>query len=687
MFILGWAAWPLASKLFESFPGRGYLLAKGMGLILVSFAVWVLASLKIAEFGVSSVWFFCLLMAVLAWTRMKNPLTKNWREVMWLEMIFAIVFVGWSWIKAHEPSINGLEKFMDYGFAMAINNSTHFPPPDIWFSGQPINYYYFGHLMLAVLSKLSTVNLDYGFNLMLATIAAFCFTISYSIGHYLARSLDRSKQTLLALLVAVLVTFSGNLHTIYAFTKGYWGEENPPAFWTILAPLSDLSLSFGNYWYPNATRFIPFTIHEFPSYSFVVSDIHGHVLSIPVALLLIALFLKIYQQKERRSGIDIAVYAFGCGIAFMTNALDGLIYICLLGFTIAVQEFEIWRQTKKVNYPALIKIGVVGTVMFFLTTGLFLANFESFVSGVAVNCPPAAWVGKKVGPLIFETADKCQKSPIWMMLILWGFFVYNFIGLYWLIDEKEQFRKIAIISFVFSGLLILFPEFFYFKDIYPQHFRSNTMFKLGYQAFMLMSIWSGWVIVKIYQVKLRTWKHKIFLIGTVPLLVLVLIYPYFSVKSYFNSLNENKGLSGTSWLQQKYPENWAVIRWLRQTITDPHTVVLEAQGDSYQDPVSGKPYNQISTFTGLPTVAGWFVHEWLWRGYESIALRAADVRTIYDSPDIETTRTLIKKYEIKYIVVGEMEREKYPTLKQEKFEKLGGRVVYSAGNTSIYKID
>ena len=37
-------------------------------------------------------------------------------------------------------------------------------------------------------------------------------------------------------------------------------------------------------------------------------------------------------------------------------------------------------------------------------------------------------------------------------------------------------------------------------------------------------------------------------------------------------------------------------------------VVLEANGDSYSD------YERVSAMTGLPTVLGWYVHEWLWRG-------------------------------------------------------------------------
>ena len=112
-------------------------------------------------------------------------------------------------------------------------------------------------------------------------------------------------------LTAFLVTLAGNMRTIYAFTRGYTGENVKP-FWELVWGIRDLGNVGGlgileifrvlwgkigegmnTYWYPNATRFIPWTIHEFPSYSFVVSDVHGHVLSIPFVLLAIALLITV----------------------------------------------------------------------------------------------------------------------------------------------------------------------------------------------------------------------------------------------------------------------------------------------------------------------------------------------------------------------------------------------------------
>ena len=46
----------------------------------------------------------------------------------------------------------------------------------------------------------------------------------------------------------------------------------------------------------------------------------------------------------------------------------------------------------------------------------------------------------------------------------------------------------VILCLAFSFILVWIPEFFYAEDIYPAHFRANTMFKLGYQAYILGSV-------------------------------------------------------------------------------------------------------------------------------------------------------------------------------------------------------
>lgn len=676
--VMGLAGWPLTSVIFSKWEDKGYLFSKITGAVLTGLLVWFLGSFRILPFGVLSWAISAAIVALLGfWLGKKNGLTHgiNWKLVLFEEGLFFTAFIFWTFIKSHEPSISGLEKFMDFGFTKSILRSQFFPPQDMWFSGEKINYYYFGHLLMAVISKISGVSLEYGFNLTLATLFAMCLTMSMAIGRELLSKYRGFAKYAGAFFIAFLVTSAGNLHTIYAFTSGYWGEDNPPPFWQIILPnlkVKTITEGFNNYWYPNATRFIPYTIHEFPSYSFVVSDIHGHVLSIPIVLLLIALLADLFISRNQENRLLKTVfYGVVSGAAFMTNALDGPIYIGLFGMLLIINHRDDLRKI----FSTIVIIGST----FLMTSLPFLISFKPFVNGIAVNCPPAWLSNQKIGPVLFEGIEKCQRSPFWMMLILWGFFWFCTTGLGLFGRKDTPHRNVLLTWSFFSTLLIIFAEFFYFKDIYPQHFRSNTMFKLGYQAFILMSLVSGYSIVTTLLQKNKTLIMRIFMVLVTPLLMLVSIYPYFAVRSYFGELKDFKGIWGLSFLEERIPDDLAAINWLNKNVKG-QPVVLEAAGDSYTD------YERISTFTGLPTVAGWAVHEWLWRGsYEPIANRATDVATIYESDDINVTKFLTTKYKIKYIVVGEMERTKYPNILEQKIEALG-QEVFSSGTTQVYEL-
>jgi uncharacterized membrane protein len=693
LWFLGIMGWPITAWMFNKWGEMAYWLAKIVGILALVYIVWILGSLKLLPYSWMSIG---IATAVLIWTDyriiQKTQVLRGMKigKIAALELIFLGLLLFWSWIKAHEPTINGLEKFMDFGFTKSILQGSYFPPRDMWFAGESINYYYFGHLIMATISKMSGVDLAYGFNLMLATLFALTFSMSWTIGSRLLKNLKPGSKLMGGLFIALLVTMAGNLHTIYAFTKGYWGkEDNPPPFWTIWEDVRDkeqLKQGWDGYWYPNATRFIPYTIHEFPSYSFVVSDVHGHVLAIPLDLLLIALLILIFAgpEKEKRAWI-YAVYGVVAGTAFMTNALDGPIYIGLFAMLLITQnlKFLIFNLKSIFNYsnlkPILNPLFITGGA-FILTAMPFLMSFKPFVNGIAVNCPPAFLANRKLGPLIFEGTDKCQKSPIWMMLVLWGFFLYCGLGLTLKTGKHIPQRDLLIIMSTFCFILIIFPEFFYFKDIYPMHFRSNTMFKLGYQVFMMMSFVSGTVIVNLL-LNNQKWKEKIFLLGTIPLLFLILIYPYFSVKSYFNGLKDYKGLYGLEWMADKYPDDLAAVNWFGKNIPPgQQPVILEAAGDSYTD------FERISAFTGLPTVAGWMVHEWLWRGdYAPIAQRDTEVQTVYESANSDG-KQIIDKYKIEYIVVGDMERNKYPQMDEGAIKAVASPVFVQDG-TTIYKVN
>jgi YYY domain-containing protein len=771
-------------------------------MAVVTYAVFLFGTIHLFPFTfttiislISILFLFGLVISYAVSGISRKPIRKGqrWKYMVLFgveECFFFFAYFFWSWVKAHEPSIQGLEKFMDYGFMQILLNSQYFPAPDMWWAGGSINYYFFGHLVTAVMTKLSGLDLSVTFNLMLSTLFALTLTMSFSIGvqlsvvssqlsdHLNAHS-RKLKALLSGLMTSFLVTMAGNMQTLYAFTKGYTGDNVVP-FWTVLWSSSEffqkLPVGMATYWYANATRFIPFTIHEFPSYSFVVSDVHGHVLSIPFVLLtiailiivgekilfqdrsmkfLLALFHKKMQAGDLRTAktkqhsvisyfmLHISYFVFTgflLGILLMTNALGGpiygLLFVLLITASLSVPFIGMIRRLFGKTSPVadgpyellkkiMIPVDIVG-VAAFLTAMPFLKYFTSFASGIGVNCPPSFLANTKIGPFLFEGVEKCQKSPVWMMTLLWGFFWYTGIWLFFRkIWTKEQYNnpinRILKVFYICGMILIIIPEFFYVKDIYPAHFRSNTMFKLGYEAFIMWSIIAGYVIVHFlflrcgslfdriryssnavrstrptYNRRTIRLVQLIFFLLLLPQLFLISIFPYFSIRSYFGELKTYRGLYGLQWLEEKYPDDFEAIRWLKNEVVSRQSlalrqsgsgelktenslpVIVEADGDSYTD------YNHVSAFAGVPTIIGWAVHEWLWRGnYDVVSPRKDDVRKIYESTDINEVRDLLKKYNVTYIIVGPLEREKYPHLQENGITALGVPA-FQFGKTIVY---
>ena len=836
LLLIGIIFMPLTKRIFHRFIDHGYAFSKTVGIIAISYTAFISGIIKIPFTQLTLYIILAAFASLNLYIFMKDKERGAFinarlsRQLMFVieELIFLGGLIFLAYVRGQEPSVRGLEKFMDFGFMNSILKSVQFPPLDMWYSAGPdingidnakgysINYYYFGHLTGAMLIKFVNLSPFIGYNLVLATIlaqsAAATFSLIANIIQIAQRTISKHLEKavpvftipayIFGILGSYILNFGGNLHTIYLFTKGYT-NETPVPFWDIVSSFNPMK-----YWYPNATRFIPFTIHEFPSYSYVVADLHGHVFDIPFVLLTLALLFHTYYDfffKDSKSkakvekeqsmhsfksvvqfiktvtispkGLLTVLLGFMCAVHYMTNAFDGPIYLLLSMLILFIMY--------KFSYTFIIHLALL-FMSYIVFSFPFTAFFSLFVSGVGVNCPPNQLFSLlspesttfKLGPFLFEKGN-CQKSPLWMMFILWGFFWVNAIILLVIkATESKSFqelKKFGLILFrnthakgsknlnilpsdlnyldLFMGLLFLFgtfliiiPEFFYVKDIYPAHFRANTMFKLGYQSFMMMSIASTYVI---YRVKLLSSGHSviskvfaaiIFLIYivifqyspktmegpapkyplelllfiplitlsllaflfrkekktvisltliyiTVNLLTLIIVYPFFSFPSYYSSLqksNQQKvhtSLKGEEWLRTSYPEDLEIIEYINKEIKGQH-VILEAQGDSYTD------YGRVSSYTGNPTIAGWWVHEWLWRGSSDVVgKRLGDITNIYESKDIALTRLLLKKYHVEYIVITPQEKKKYPNLYEEKFMQLGTKIFTSTnGFGALYQV-
>lgn len=683
VLILGLGYYPLGAVLFSSLRDRGYIFSKVLGIGLAGFLTWVLVVCGAAKFTSGAVIAVTAVSMALCWILYIKKAEKKTLDldlVLGEELIFLAFFLLWTYFAGFRPEAKGTEKFMDYGFMAAMTRSDTLPARDLWYSAGNMNYYYGGQYYAVFLTKLSFTRIQETYNLMRTLVAAFAFVLPFNLVFHMIREIPRKVKAvpgwiaaLGGLLAGAAVSLAGNMHYVL---YGLFGD------------VFKLS-GYEDYWFPNSTRYIghnPLTddqcIHEFPSYSFVLGDLHAHVVNVMFVLLTVGIlyaWMKSIREREEEGQVfsvkklllEPAVIACGVltGIFHWTNYWDFVIYttaalICI--FFTAMYRYR--GQAKAVAAATVLQtaeVFVLGT----LAALPFTSSFETMVSGIAFSK---------------------YHTVLYQFLILWGlpFALVLILLLAVLIKYlrayrgpgrfREFFRRVslsdtfALILGICGIGLVLIPELIYVRDIYENGYaRSNTMFKLTYQAFILFGMAMAYAIVRLLLWKGRKLARTL---GAAGLALVLLTCGYFgySVKCWFGNVLDVSGyrcLDATAYLENVYPEDAAAIRWLNENV-EGNPVVLEANGDSYSD------YCRVSAMTGLPTVLGWYVHEWLWRGDTAdLNEKSAEIQTIYTSGDREAVEELLEKYEVEYIFVGSCEREKYgENLNEDLLRSLGEEV-------------
>jgi len=232
----------------------------------------------------------------------------------------------------------------------------------------------------------------------------------------------------------------------------------------------------------------------------------------------------------------------------------------------------------------------------------------------------------------------------------------------------------VLLMIALGVLLILGPDYLYLRDNFG--YRINTIFKFYYQAWIVLSLASAFGIVVLLQ-NLRGAANILFSVIFALVLVVGLTYPSIGIFSKTNNFRPPFGytLDDFDRVQRENPDEAAAILWLRSA---PDGVVAEAIGGSYTQ------YGRISTYTGLPTVLGWPGHESQWREHALQVPREQDIETLYSSNDWATAQEIIDRYNIRYVIVGNLERTTYH-VNEEKFNRFL-KPVFQQGNVTVYEV-
>ena len=214
----------------------------------------------------------------------------------------------------------------------------------------------------------------------------------------------------------------------------------------------------------------------------------------------------------------------------------------------------------------------------------------------------------------------------------------------------------ALLLFGVAMLLTLGTEFFYVRDLFGT--RMNTVFKLYYQAWTTMSIAAAfgtlWLLSRRPLIPRVLWAC-----GLLLLIGASMIYPVAASWTKANRFAGKANLDGMAWLAGS--ADYQAIEWLNQHVVGQPTILEAARPyGAYNE------YGRISTATGLPTLVGWGYHEWQWRGnYDEPGRREPIVKRIYQTTNPEEARQWLEVFDVRYVVVGDLERRTYDLTHQQ----------------------
>jgi YYY domain-containing protein len=430
--LIGLVTLPLSRILFSRLPGKGYFFAKPLGLLLWGFLFWWLVTLGLLRNDVSGqLVALIILIAINVLLARKTGFQVIWNEIksfqrliFWAEGVFLTAFVLMALLRAFNPEIINTEKFMEMAFINAIDRSPSFPPLDPWLSGYSISYYYFGYLLGVMITRMTATATEIGYNLIAAYWYAMTALGAYGVVFSLLVCSRRNstkkeipdwvyRTSVLAPVMLLVVSnwhgFFDVLHSRGLFYSSDASGNLVSAFWSKLnlRELVEAPKSFS--WYPlrgggwtwwAASRTVidhNFTgtsieiIDEFPAFSFLLADIHPHILNMPFILLSIAMAFEAllggWQQKAKSwiNSLDLEPIhlAFGLitlgGLSFI-NTWDFPFYLVLIACSIVYFTYlQIgWRGRFWQFLQLCLALGI-GSILLYLP---FFLSFSSQAGGI-----------------------------------------------------------------------------------------------------------------------------------------------------------------------------------------------------------------------------------------------------------------------------------------------------------------
>ncbi len=733
------AFWPLAWRLFGGLPDRGYAASKALGPLLLAYAVWLPSMLGWLALARGTLIVVLTLAAIACWWRWSAG-TAAWAQVerdtvVRTEAVFVGLFVLGTLVRVFNAAVLGQEKFMDMALLNAFASGERLPAEDPWLAGYGVPYYHFSYLLLAALGKLAGLPAAYIYPLAVVFVFAAAGTLAAALATSLAQLLSRPGQPVRPLIPtlfgAFFVMLAGNLEAPLELLAAR--GIGSPEFWQTVG-VRNLSaanpprglLPADSIWWFHASRVIPTIkpdgISEFPYFSFLLGDLHPHYTALPLDLLALTLALTLLLRGPGGSLLYPGVAALALGALLVANTWD---VPAFWGIYAACGLLAAWRLPAWERRGALARLGATLITAFALYAPYFIGSSSPplglgvvdertplvsllilFGAPLALLALGLRWLWQlgygahglaelrriAVGrtwvlallPLLALVALAALREGTLVLLLLFALALVPLgVGLLAGRDEPDPTRLAALrFTWLLAAMaiaLLLGVELFYLSDVFAS--RMNTVFKVHYNVWLLLGLATA-ALCSALLVGVELPRRNNLLVPTARAgvaLALGLVYPLAATYTKSDGFRVRPTLNGAAFLATSRPGDAAVIEWLRLNAPG-RPVVLEAVGGDYSE------YGRISTFAGLPTVLGWVGHELQWRGpLAEFTSRRDDVQRAYTASDRADVADVLRRYRVRFVVVGDLEREAYG---QDVEAHFAGwlPIAFQSGSTTLYRV-
>ncbi len=676
-----------------------WVAGKIAGLLTFGYLVWFLASLNLLDYqnklvislGFLTFGIYGIFDTYKHLSGKTRPEKKSWLlSLVKTEAISSVLFLAYLYIRSYHPDIYDTERFMDMAWLTSSGKTSTFPFLDPWYQGKTVNYYYYGSYLMSLIANLGRVPYVYAYTAALGVL----YSGACMLAGVLTYEITAKKSY--AALSAFLVTTAGTLFYSGCVLKGFFQTPETVCSWT------------------SSTRlFTPsYIINEIPSYSFTVGDLHAHFLALlPFLFNLILVYG--FVKTEKPNKLLTVLLSFGFATSFLSNSWDAITLSVLLALAVLYKFYETHEQQGR-HYIARIKSispFIVSAGLAGLLSGLmilpYILKFHLPVLGFKF-VPQYVWTNKLI--------NSQWPTPFSAFFGMWGVFLIGIFWPLWHLRKKLVELKFPLLLTATSLFFLVFVELFFVADIYsvanPPYFRANTVFKFGYHIWIMLSVAFSvmlWAILNPQSFSLNSKKKAVFQnkysgwikFGVCVFIFFSLYYPYQALKQYYGLFGGSfksafgRSLDGSEFMKNTGIGDYEAVKFINQHIQG-RKVLMEAVGDSYK-------YNgRISVFTGMINPINWLSHEWTWRldaeaakkakpgeqvetGYGKVSAIGQDVKTIYETPDVNMAKSLLGKYQVKYVYIGSLEWSTYPALQENKFASLG-KIIYDANGVKIYQV-